>query len=77
MHGDQVNNGKRLEETGLGYQIGLNDLDEAKLANMIERALKDERMEEKLKQASERIQRTQKESLTSVCRRIVEHVNGL
>ena len=77
MHGDQVNNGKRLEETGYGYQLDPNDIDETKLADIIERALSNEKMSEKLRTASERIQRVQKETLFSVCRRIVNYVNNL
>ena len=77
VHGDQVNNGKRLEETGYGYQLDLNSLDEARLSDIIERALKNEKMSEKLRKASERIQRVQEETLLSVCRRIVDHVNKL
>lgn len=77
MHGDQVNNGKRLEETGFGYQLDLNSLDETKLSDAIERALKDDKMAEKLSKASERIKRVQNEELATVCERIVDHINKL
>ena len=77
VHGDQVNNGKRLEESGYGYQLDPNSLDEANLRDIIEQALKNEKMSERLRSASKRIQAVQKEILLSVCGRIVEHVKKL
>lgn len=77
VHGDQVNNGKRLEESGYGYQLDPNGIDEAKLRDIIGRALKNEKMSERLRNASQRIQAVQEKTLLSVCQRIVDYVNNL
>uniref|UniRef100_A0AAN0N7M6 UDP-glycosyltransferase n=1 Tax=Polyphagotarsonemus latus TaxID=1204166 RepID=A0AAN0N7M6_9ACAR len=52
---DQINNAKRIEETGFGYHINLVSYTEEELKNKINKVLLDDSLTEKMKKISERI----------------------
>uniref|UniRef100_A0AAN0LVW8 UDP-glycosyltransferase n=1 Tax=Polyphagotarsonemus latus TaxID=1204166 RepID=A0AAN0LVW8_9ACAR len=57
---DQINNAKRIEETGFGYQLSLMNYTQKDLKEKIEAVLNDESLKEKYKIISERIKKENK-----------------
>uniref|UniRef100_A0AAN0LJ20 UDP-glycosyltransferase n=1 Tax=Polyphagotarsonemus latus TaxID=1204166 RepID=A0AAN0LJ20_9ACAR len=53
--GDQINNAKRIEETGFGFQMDLMNYTKEELKEKIIRILSEKNISKKMKQASERI----------------------
>jgi UDP:flavonoid glycosyltransferase YjiC (YdhE family) len=56
---DQICNGKRVEETGYGFNLPIYEYTDDQLKDCVEKLLNDENLRKKWKLASERIQREQ------------------
>lgn len=67
---DQLNNGTRLEELGYGYKVDIFDFDPEKLKEGINKVLNDEKLKQKMIEASKRIQNNN--GIEIVCNRLIE-----
>jgi len=54
---DQINNGKRIEETGYGFSLPIHDYSDDQLIGAVEKLMKNDEIRVKWKKASERIQK--------------------
>uniref|UniRef100_A0AAN0N5W9 UDP-glycosyltransferase n=1 Tax=Polyphagotarsonemus latus TaxID=1204166 RepID=A0AAN0N5W9_9ACAR len=70
---DLVNNAKRIEETGFGYQMDFLNFNKEELKEKIEKVLSDESLNEKTKKISERIKK--ENSLEKIAKEFYESLN--
>lgn len=56
---DQINNGRRVEETGMGFTFPVYEYTEEELKGAVEKILNDQSIRARWKKMSERIQRDQ------------------
>lgn len=73
--GDQINNQKRITETGYGYSLDLMSYKENDLISTVEKALNDSELKAKLAKISERIQKENR--ISQIATKIVDYVEKL
>lgn len=73
--GDQINNQKRIVETGYGYDLNLMYYTEDELLSTVEKALADTELKVKLAKISQRIQKENK--IEKIATRVVDYVCNL
>uniref|UniRef100_A0AAN0LVX7 UDP-glycosyltransferase n=1 Tax=Polyphagotarsonemus latus TaxID=1204166 RepID=A0AAN0LVX7_9ACAR len=73
--GDQINNAKRIEETGFGYQLNLMNYTEKDLKEKIESLLNDDALRTKYKNISQRIK--SENSLDLAASKLMNFINEL
>mgnify|MGYP005804375123 CR=1 FL=1 len=66
LFGDQYDNAQRLQETGLGARVDPYGFTAEQLSNAVERVLKDEQMQEKMRNAAVRIRQSNRHELLAV-----------
>ena len=75
VFGDQINNGKRVEESGYGYRIDITNYNEELLASTLQNAFSNEEMRDKMKRASDRIQKD--DEINSIANQFMYELNKL
>lgn len=71
----QINNAVRLEETGFGYRLDPMSFTGEQLIEKVTKALNDENLKRKMKQASERIRKANR--IEQVADQVMEYINLL
>lgn len=71
----QINNAKRLEETGYGYQLDIMTYTEDQMIDTVQKALNNQELKEKMQRASARIRSENK--MDQIAKRIVDFVDKI